>query len=380
MKSHDEKVADVAGRLGAAAFFIGLLAVLYNWSSCERRTADRNSEHGALWFYASDVAPGDVLDGHIKLYDWGGVAITGVVIKGALHEQAVGEPSWTELETEVLEDGRSSDEFAFRFRVPSDTTPGGVLHVDIDVGYATTGGATKYDGFSRTPLSVRFRVDVPIYSSTASALRRAGKAVLALVSWVVVIIFVVGLRRWHVRRDRSVNLAWAILIVPHAVLGWFWFSTLVEHATRLHGWWIVGLCLVVWYLAFVVVYLLTFRDRNLHYIVVQARLPLAEGDAYRGAGGSVPSIDIHVLEEIWRAAGSVVERTRDELLVTHHRGRARVPLPSSERFGAGEPFAIRCNHEVTALELIEAAATVLGELRWTLASQGLEGRTDLALS
>ena len=74
-------------------------------------------------------------------------------------------------------------------------------------------------------------------------LPRGGKALLALLSWLAVVAGVTAATRWYARRRREPSTAWILGLVPYTFVGWAWFATLLEHATRLHGWWFVAICL-----------------------------------------------------------------------------------------------------------------------------------------
>lgn len=375
--TRNHRTGDSGASLLGVALLVGAALLWYYWRSLERATADRTTEDGTLWFYASDVAPGDVLDGHAEIDAGLRVTIAGVVVNGAGGEQLIKGrlPGWGDrIQVEVIggfvPKGEDRDRIAFTVRVPNDARPGDVLPLDISVEYVTAEN-NYLGGFKNEWHAERFRIDVPIHSRTASILRRSGKATLAVASWIGVVALLVAASRWYGRRDRTASPAWLLLLVPHAILGWFWFSTLVEHATRLHGWWVVLLCLIIWYLAFAAVFLVTARDRACRYTVVQTRLPVAEGDAYRAPGAPVPAVEVHQLEAAWRTAGFAVERRRGELRVSRFEGgSARVPIPASQTFGGGESFEITSEDADTALALMSAAAGVLGELRWTVASRG----------
>ncbi len=369
-----DPVADAVATLLGGLLLLGVGLVWFYWSSLDRMTADATTKNGELWFYASDVAPGDVLDGHVEIHAGIKVAIAGVIVNGAGPEQVTGgrQPGWEDrIETKQFLPDKGSDQFDFKVSVPLDARPGDVLHLDIAVEYVAAERQYVLSSFTDEWNAEHFRIDVPVHGKTTSILRRAGKEVLALASWAAVVAFLVALSRWHGRRGRTASAAWLLLLVPHAVLGWFWFSTLMEQATRLHGWWIVLLFMIAWYLAFAAVFLITARDGECRYTVAQTRLPPAEGDAYRAAGADVPTVEIHELESAWLAAGFTVERKRDELHVAQYQGgHARVPVPTSQAFGGGQAFEIRSDDPDMALALITAAATLLGELKWQLASGG----------
>jgi len=374
MTTKQDHTADTLASLLLVALLVGAALLWFYWSSLDRMTADATTEKGTLWFYASDAAPDDVLEGHVEIHAGMKVAIAGVVVGGAGGEQVTGgrQPSWGErIESKLLAPDDGEDQFDFTVKVPSDARPGHILRLDITVEYVAAERQYVRGGFSNEWHAERFRIDVPVHSRTTSILRRVGKAALALASWAAVVVLLVAASRWYGRRGRGASPAWLLLLVPHAVLSWFWFSTLVEHATRLHGWWIVGLCVITWYLAFGAFSLISARDGVCRYVVVQTLLPPAEGDAYRAAGASVPTADIHELEATWQAAGFTVERKRAELHVEHYQGGdARISIPNSLRFGGGEAFEIRSTDPATVLALVTAAAGLLGELRWHLASGG----------
>ncbi len=368
-RNHDSP-GDTVVTLLLCVTLLGLALGWYRWSSLERLTADATTDRGALWLPASDVAPGDVLDGHVELRAGLKVAIAGVVVNGAGAEQLIGgrQPGWGDrIETRWLAPEEGRDQFDFQVRVPAEARPGEVLRLEISVEYVAA-EHHGYDQFTDRWHAERFRLDVPIHSKTASVLRRVGKAGLALATWVAVVAFLVGCSRWYRRRGRAPSAAWLVLLAPHALLGWAWFSTLLEHATRLHGGWMVALYLLVWYLALAAGLWLVARHAVARYAVVQTRLPTVAGDAYRG-GAPVPSVELAAMVEAWRAAGFVVEPQGDALDVAHFQGgRARVRVPASQRFGAGAPFEIHTADRATALALISAAAALLGELRWQLAT------------
>lgn len=356
---------DAAARGVAALMFIAAAGLYFAWPRITRWTADATEGDAALWLYATDVTPGDRIDGRVRVDTGLRVAIRGIRVVGAGAEQILdgGGRGWGDKITAHDYD-EAKAEAAFTFEIPRDAPPGDSLDVTIELDYV----AAELSGihtFSNDDQQVEFHQTIPIHTHLASVLRRVGKALLAVLSWLAVVAGVTWATRWYARRRREPSTAWILALIPYTVAGWVWFATLLEHATRLHGWWFVAICLPFWFAALWAAARLTRFAGMTRYVAEQ--LMIAHDGAadapFRGGAVAARIISLDQLETAWFGAGLVVERERGRLVLSlPGRGIAVVPMPETGTFGGG-PLEVQARSRDVALAVLEAAAPLLGELR-----------------
>ncbi len=356
---------DGAARGVAALLFIAAAGLYFAWPRIIRWTADETEGDAALWLHANDIAPGDSIDGRVRIDTGLRVAIRGIRVLGAGPPQIFGGggPGWGDtIASHVYDEGKADVDFTLK--IPPDATAGNSLDLTIEVDYVAA-EMNGLDTFSNDDQQVAFHEVVPIHSSLASWLRRGGKALLALLSWLAVVAGVTGATRWYARRRREPSAAWILGLVPYTFVGWQWFATLLAHATRLHGWWFVVICLVIWFTTFVVAARLTRFAGMITYVAEQRMV--AHDGALDGPfrAGAVPAriVSFDQIETAWFGAGLVVERETQRFVLTlPGHGIAVVPMPEAGTFGGG-PLEVRAVRRDVALAVLEAAAPLLGELR-----------------
>ena len=355
-----------AGASGVVALlFVGAAALYLTWPTITRWTADETEGDAALWLYANDAAPGDDLEGRVRIDTGLRIAIRGIRVLGAGTEQVVGgqQPGWGDTITAHVTD-EAKAEAEFSFTIPQDAVPGSSLDLTIELSYVAA-EQSGMKSFSNAEQDEVFHQTVAVHTHLASVLRRGGKALLALLSWLAMIAGLTAATRWYAQRRREPNTAWVLGLVPYAFAGWAWFATLLEHAMRVHGWWVVAICQVIWFGAFWVVARLTRFAGMSSYVAEQVMIAHdAASDApFRGGSIAARVTSLAPLETAWFGAGLVVRREGRRLVLTlPGRGDAVVPVPETETFG-GAPFEVRAKERDVALAVLEAAAPLLGELR-----------------
>ena len=370
MRAADEKEAvgpnmeRLVGHAALAGICVVGLSLFFYWGSLVRWTADQHDDEAMLWIYATDVAPGDTIEGRVEIESGLKLAIQRVVVSGAGEDQVVAghPPAWGDRIETRLGAGKASDELTFEVKVPRDTAPG-VLRLELAIEYVTAEGMVIQ--FTNEEHVKTFFVEVKVHGRAMSVARRAGKTALAIGSWLLVVVGTVLVSRWYARQRRSPGLAWLLVLAPVAVVGGWWFATLLGHALRLHGWWFVVPGVVVWLLAFAVAARVARSDAMRRFVVRQTVIPTDADGAYRSSGAPVPSRTVDELDAAWQGAGLAVVRRRGELEVCKIGvGTAFVPLPASGMFGGGEELVIRSEGDAIVGEMVTAAEQVLGPLSW----------------
>jgi hypothetical protein len=317
---------------------IGLVILYAMRGDFLRLTSDDARRNIVLWTYDRDAAPGQTLGGRAWLDSESGWIVGVNVYVGG---------------ERIAQDdcpGDCRDRWVdFAFAVPKDIEPGRRIGVEFEV-------ITRPDDDTE-----RFNAEVPIYSRGMSMLRRIGKGGLAIACLAAVAALVFGLKRLAIRRAREPSGLW---LVPVVAAGVFTFVPLTEQATRLHGWWFVGVALAAWAAG---VFTLAERfHRRIGLSTFTATPVLIEtgpDGGYRGAQVTTPIKPVDDLEAAWSAAGLTARRAGSDLIITKPRGLfAVVPMPASESFGS-EPLTFRANDSELAKAIVLAAGTVLGELR-----------------
>lgn len=348
-----------------ALLFVAAAALYIGWPTITRWTADETEGDAALWLYANDAAPGDELAGRVRIDAGLRVAISGIRVLGAGDEQAQPgqEPGWGDTIT-AHETDEGKAEAGFSFTIPHDAVAGSSLRLSIELSYV----AAERSGdksFSNAEQDVVFHPVVPIRTHLASVLRRAGKALLAVLSWLALLASLTAATRWYARRRREASTAWVLGLVPYAFVGWAWFATLLEHATRVHGWWFVAICLAIWFGALLVAAQLTRFAGMTSYVAEQVMMShdVASDAPFRGGGVAARVTPLVQLEAAWFGAGLIVRREGRRLVLTlPRRGIAVVPMHETKTFGGG-PLEVLAKDRDVALAVLEAAAPLLGELR-----------------
>lgn len=297
-------------------------------------TADDVDHDVLVWYYDADAAPGQTLHGRAWV---DGVNTEVVGVEVAYYGDPIG----------------ASSDGDFAFTLPATAKSGDELDIVVK---------TKPE-FELTS----FKRVLTLTSPVMSALRRAGKAGLALAMLAVQAAVLFLLARRALRRQRVASAFW---IAPVIAVGYLAFVPLALDITRLHGVWFDGLAVAAWTVA---AYALADRlNRRLgltRYAAVQLLVDLAPGDApagdaFRQARVAAPIRPAEDLSNAWAALGLVVERAGGDMIVSGPGGRfAVVPVPRSESFG-GEPLVFRTNDPEFADLLVAAASDVLGELRF----------------
>jgi len=292
-------------------------------------TADDADHNVLVWFYDADAAPGQTL--HARAWV-DGVDTEVVGVKVAYYDDVLGE----------------SDDGDVAFTVPANARSGDELDLVVK---------TKPD-FELTS----FKRVLDVTSPVMSALRRAGKAGLALVLLAVQAVLLFGIQRWALRRQRVASAFW---IAPVLAVGYLAFVPLAIDVTRLHGVWFDGVALAAWAAgAYAVADRLNRRIGLARYEAVQLLHDMAGTDAYRESNVSAPIRPVDDLANAWSALGLNVERAGRDLIVTGPGKRiAIVAVPRSESVG-GEPLVFRASDSDYADLLVAAASDVLGELRF----------------
>jgi hypothetical protein len=291
-----------------------------------------------LWLHATDLAPGDRFDAEVWIDDaLSRERIESVRVYGAGPARRV--------------PGSGDNDLSFEIQVPHDANE--QLDLTIEVLHSNSFGMS----------SARFDVAVDVYTPAMSWLRRGTKALLAIASWLALMFIDSARRRWYVRRHRRPARAWALALVPVAAAGWFWFAELLEHATRLHGWWFAIPALAVWGLAFRVSTRRSRYSGMTSYVVEQVMVDASPEQPFRGARSVTPVHPVGDLELAWHAAGFEIDRVGTDLrLLLPRRGTVMIPLPASSSLG-GEPFEMHASDDDIAAVALHAVTASLGELR-----------------
>lgn len=329
------------GRLVGTLVFVALIVLYVAVPSLViELTATDVRGDVALWLYDSDAAPGDHLSATVRTDTLERSSIAYVEVYGPGRERV------------RRFRGDDDDVLDFTIDVPQDA--GNEIAVAIEVEYVHAGGLWFNESFSAS---------IPVYGRTESLLRRSGKAALALVSWLALIALDVLRRRWYARRHRRPGRGWLLGLVPVTAVGWLWFAELLEHATRLHGWWFVMAAVAVWLLGLTLAERRTRLSGTRAYLVEQVMVDAAPHEPFRGADVRVPVHPVSDLELAWFGAGFSVERVGDALRISKPgSGVVMIPLPASASLG-GEPFEIHASDKQVAVDVLEPAAKLLGELR-----------------
>ncbi|MBV8760503.1 MAG: hypothetical protein JO257_24640 [Deltaproteobacteria bacterium] len=338
------RLGQAIGGLVALALAIGVFA----WDDVRRLTADEQNRDAAAWFYDRDAAPGQTLGGnvwvehgaieHVSVYRWTARDRPDMAV------DTIGDVWVPERQAASTQD--------FTFTVPADAGPGDTLDLELEI-HRTRG----------EPIELRHAVT--LISGGASALRRLGKALAALVLLGLLTAAVFGLKRRAMRRAGQESALW---LVPAVGLGVLSFVPLAEQATRLHGWIFMSSALAVWTIvAFAIAERLNRRIGLVPYTAVPLLVEMAGHEAFREANVNAPIRPVGELENAWAAIGLLVRRAGRELIVTGPGRRfAVVPVPASEVVG-GAPLIIRASDPEYADLLVASASDVLGEMRFEAA-------------
>jgi len=301
-----------------------------------RLTADDADGDVLVWFYDSDAAPGQRLAGRVWV-DGVSTTVVGADVK------LIGE----KLGVDDCPADCKSSYADFDFKIPEDVGES----VTLDVSVETRPG----------PEWKQFKRVVPLYSRGMSALRRVGKAVLALALLGIQALLLFGLARRATRRQKDPSGFW---LVPVIAAGYLGFVPLMIDALRLHGLWFDAVALAAWFAG--ASWLATRLDRHVGLASYAAHLMMVEMPAdapFRGAASVAAIRPIEDVENAWLAVGLTVRRAGADLIVTAPGGAfAVVPVPASASFG-GEPLTFRASDPDLAELMVSAATNVLGELR-----------------
>lgn len=294
-----------------------------------RLTADDIDHDVMVWFYDADAAPGQTL--HARAWvDGTNTDVIGVRV--AYYGDTIGE----------------SDDGDVAFTLPANAKSGDELDIVVK---------TKPD-FELTS----FKRVLELTSPVMSALRRAGKAGLAIVLLAIQAALLFGILRRALRRQRVASAFW---LAPVLAVGYLAFVPLAIDVTRLHGVWFDGVALAAWALAaYALADRLNRRIGLARFEVVQLMVDVVATDAFRESNVSVPIKPVDDLANAWSALGLMVERAGRDLIVTGPGKRiAIVNISRSESVG-GEPLVFRASDAEYADLLVAAASDVLGELRF----------------
>ncbi len=325
-----------AGRTVGALVLLAIIAVFVYVPSAIEVTATDVSDDAGIWLYDSDVVAGTSFEGLARVDSDARIV--------AVHVNAGERRTF---------DGDGDNDLDFEIEIP--VLARGEAVVSIDVDYAYRDGALRRAVFWR---------GVTVHSRVESDLRRAVKASLAAASWLVLLVLDTIRRRRYQRQYRAPGRAWLIAMVPVAVVGWCWFSELLVHVMRFHGWWFASLCMAAWFSALLIAKRRCRTYGMKSYLVEQILVDSFVDDApFRGANVRAPILPIGDLELAWLAAGFGIERVGPNLRVElDGRGVMMVVVPPCESIG-GEPFEIHVSGYAIASVALSAACPLLGELR-----------------
>jgi hypothetical protein len=212
-------------------------------------TADATADNVSLWMYDSDATTGNTIDASVRIDGGERVRIERVLVDFAGQQRefdGAGDECGEKIVVDKKHDFQdASASLAFAIEVPAGTAAGRTLPLTVRVDSVTA--SVFGDQFTNQPATVTFHRDIAIYSLTASRLRRAGKAALALGSAaVVVLVLTLGVRRYR-RRNIEPSNAWVLLLVPYPVIGYLVFVHPLSEALRLHCAWFVIAGIVAWF-------------------------------------------------------------------------------------------------------------------------------------
>jgi hypothetical protein len=344
--------------------FIAAAIAFLAWGSIIRITADAREGDVALWIYDTDVVRGGQIEARVRIDGGLRARIVGIAIEGGgKHQFVAGEgQQWGKKIVSSVFD-RGTAEVDFQIAVPPDTSPGTTLHLEIAID-TVIARAWFVRSFGEEERHTIFHRDVVVHSPLAGALRRLGRAAIALGSAGAVIALLVLARAWYLRRDRRPGSAWIFLLVPHGGLGYAVILPQLSAATGLHGAFFGFVCLATWYAILAIPGRLTLPFGVRRYTVSPAMIPTeAMRDPYRSAHVSPVVQPAIALEAAWMASDLVVSRKRRALSVALPGVEpAIVPVPRSGTFGGG-PFEIFSSDRHTVMKMLDAVAPLLGELR-----------------
>lgn len=329
-----------AFRLGQAIGAVVVLAIVVAYAALDQillLTADDSAGDVLIWYDDADAAPGDRLHGHVWLDGAGWIVGVDVM----MWQDKIGVD-------DCPADCKASS-VDFDFTLPADLAS---PRTTVDVVVETRPG----------PHQVSFRRALPLHSPIGSALRRVGKAGLALLAVGVQGALLFALARRALRRQRDQSPLW---LIPVVAVGFFTFVPLAAHAVRLRGLWFDGVAIVVWASAtYAVADRLNRRLGLQRFAAAPILVDMPASDAFRSAAVSAPIRPVEDLVTAWTAVGLVVRRSGRDLIVTAPDGQlAIVPVPRSESVG-GDPLVLRASDPEIAELMVAVASDVLGELRF----------------
>jgi hypothetical protein len=332
--------ARAAFRLGQAIGLVVAIVIVIAYAMLGdvlRLTADQEQDDVLLWLYANDAAPGQHLQGRAWIDAPDDVWIAGVNVNA----------DGDKIGIDDCTGDCKSHTVDFDFTVPADAHDS--VMVDFDV-------VPRPNQDRR-----HFGQEIPLYSHGMSALRRIGKAGLALALLVAqaALLFLLGRRALRRGKDRS-----PLWLVPVAAIGLVVFVPLLIDALRLHGVWLDAVAVGAWTAAaFAIADRLNLRVGLQPYVANQLLVDVPASDPFRGAAAVAPIKPVEDVENAWLAVGLLVRRVGGALVITAPGKQiAVVPVPRSESFG-GEPLAFRASHSELAELLVATASNVLGEMR-----------------
>ncbi len=347
-----------------------LATAVLGCTACTRITrlsADETADDVSVWIYDSDASPDHSIEARVRLVGGYRARIDRVTVDfaGQRHVFNGAGDTWDqEIVVHELDDISTDAEVEVVVPTPPVAADGERLLLELRVDFTRAEPGANHTFYDETR-STTFRRDVIFYTPRTSLVRRVGKAGLALLAAALVVLVIVAVRVWLVRRNQEPSNVWVLLLFPYPVLGYVAFIAPSSDATRLHGSLFVIVALVAWF-ALLRLPAWFARRAGLHrYTVSQVMLPMEGTDAYREPSHAVPIRPAVEIEAEWIAAGLRVRSTKREIVV----GRAgitpaRVPIPVVEQFG-GAPFVILSRDRQLVIAMLDAIAPMLGELRCT---------------
>ena len=211
-----------ASRVGGAV--LGLVALVIfglivgAHAAIQATATDVRGDVG-LWLYDSDVSYGMTFDALVRADSIAPVTISSVEVRGEGFSQRFR--------------GEGDDDLDIEVKVPASAR--GAIDLVIDVSYSQYGD-NEHAIFWKT---------VHVRGPLESDIWRAGKALLAIASWLALCVFDLLRRREYACRYTMPGPGWIIAVVPVGFIGWCWFTELLEHVTRLHGWWFAAMSMAL---------------------------------------------------------------------------------------------------------------------------------------
>lgn len=387
---HDPLSLTFTGALFSVAFVLHTY-----WLNVLEWTADDSTGTSFLWLYATDVAPGDDLEGSFRIDEGFRAAITRIIVHSPTGSQTLWskEKPWDdtiEVVARVYRDLPSfveyqhdgSDEVWFVWRVPESVSVGKKVELQLEISYVLADDEkftandendlyfTRRVGFSNHYRTDTFAKSIDIYSPQVSALRRIGKAVLALASFFGIVMLMVIVPRRCAKKPPWMKLATVIAFLPLLIAGGIWFETLISHATRLHGWWLVVLCLMAWCTAPFIAARFRRYDRFAKYLARPRPLPSLGDDPFRSAKVQASTRPLFEVEAALSRQGIAVYRRRHELIAVRNgmatAGQVHLAIPQNELFGDGQSIHIRSDDQAFAVEVVAMLGRIVGELEFEL--------------